>query len=296
LIARHEQLAGHDARAAEMFAIAGEQARALYANIEALSHLRQALALGHPDGAALHEAVGDLETLRGDYGAALVSYDTAAGTATASALAVLEHKSAHVHLRMGAIDAARARLDAAAAALGEAPEPGLRARIAADRSLAAERAGMVEEAELEARRALDLAERADDRRALAQARNILGLLARHTGRLDEAQRQLEYSADLAGGLPEPDAQITALNNLALVLGDARRFDHALEHARTAVRLCERIGDRHRQAALHNNIADLLHGAGREDEAMEHLTTAVTLFAEVGGQTSAAPEIWKLVDW
>ena len=296
LIARHEQLAGHDARAAEMFAIAGEQARALYANTEALSHLRQALALGHPDAAALHEAVGDLETLRGDYGAALVSYDTAAGTATAAALAGLEHKSAHVHLRMGDIAAARARLDAATAALGDTSAPGLRARIAADRSLAAERAGMVEEAELEARRALDLAERANDRRALAQARNILGLLARHTGRLDEAERQLEYSADLAGGLPEPDAQITALNNLALVLGDARRFDHALEHARTAVRLCERIGDRHRQAALHNNIADLLHAAGREDEAMAHLTTAVTLFADVGGQASAAPEIWKLVDW
>lgn len=296
LIARHEQLAGRDARAAEMFALAGEHARALYANTEALEHLRQALALGHPDPAALHEAVGDLETLQGDYGAALVSYDTAAGMAEAGTLAGLEHKCAHVHLRMGDVDAARARLDAAVAALGDAKEPGLRARIAADRSLAAERAGAIEEAELEARRALDLAERANDRRALAQARNILGLLARRTGRLDEAERQLEYSADLAGGLPEPDAQITALNNLALVLGDAGRYEHALEHARTAVRLCERMGDRHRQAALHNNIADLLHGAGREDEAMAHLTTAVTLFADVGGQTGTAPEIWKLVDW
>jgi predicted ATPase len=296
LIARHEQLAGRDAPAAEMFALAGEQARALYANTEALEHLLQALALGHPDATALHEAVGDLETLRGDYGAALVSYDTAAGTAIAEDLAGLEHKCAHVHLRMGDVDAARARLDAAIAALGDAAEPGLRARIAADRSLAAERAGAIGEAELEARRALDLAERASDRRALAQARNILGLLARRTGRLDEAERQLEYSADLAGGLPEPDAQITALNNLALVLGDAGRYDHALEHARTAVRMCERIGDRHRQAALHNNIADLLHGAGREDEAMVELTTAVTLFADVGGQAAAAPEIWKLVDW
>jgi DNA-binding SARP family transcriptional activator/tetratricopeptide (TPR) repeat protein len=296
LIARHEQLAGRDASAAEMFALAGEQARALYANTEALDHLRQALALGHPDAAALHEAVGDLETLRGDYGAALVSYDNAAATAVGPTLAGLEHRCAHVHLRMGDIDAARARLDAAVAALGDAAEPGLRARIAADRSLAAARAGAIDEAELEARRALDLAERASDRRALAQARNILGLLARRTGRLGEAERQLEYSADLAGALPEPDAQITALNNLALVLGDAHRYDHALEHARTAVRLCERIGDRHRQAALHNNIADLLHGAGREDEAMAHLTTAVTLFADVGDQASAAPEIWKLVDW
>lgn len=295
-IAGHEQLAGRDDRAADMYARAGDQARALYANREALAHLRRALALGHPDAATLHEAIGDLETLRGDYRAALISYDTAAGAVTGAQLGALEHKSARVHLRAGDVGAAGPRLDAAMDALGDVDAPGLRARIAADRSLAAERAGAVGDAEHEARRALDLAERADDHRALAQARNILGLLARRTGRLDEAERQLEHSVELAAALSEPDAQVTALNNLALVLGDAQRFDHALDHARAAVELCERIGDRHREAALHNNIADLLHAAGREDDAMAHLTRAVTLFAEVGAQVGPEPEIWKLVDW
>jgi DNA-binding SARP family transcriptional activator len=297
-IAHHEQLAGREQRAAQLYAAAGEQARALYANREALAHLRRALALGHPDAPRLHEAVGDLETLVGDYRGALASFETAAAAVPPGSheLAVLEHKSARVHLRTGDAVAARARLDAALAALGDTAEPGLRARIAADRSLAAERMGSANEAELDARRALDLAERAHDRRALAQARNILGLLARRAGRLHEAERQLEHSAGLAASLDEPDAQITALNNLALVLGAAHRYDHALEHAATAADLCERIGDRHRQAALHNNIADLLHAAGRDDEAMTHLTRAVTLFAEVGEQAGSEPEIWKLVDW
>ncbi len=297
-IAYHEQRAGRDARAAEMYAQAGERARALYANGEAVDHLRRALALGHPDTVRLHEAVGDLETRVGDYAAALASFSTAAAAVPHGSpqLATLEHKIAQVHLRTGDPVAARARLDAALTALGDADNPGQRARIAADRSLAAERTGLVDEAELEAQRALDLAERAADRRALAQARNILGLLARHSGQLVEAERQLQYSVDLAAQMGEPDTQITALNNLALVLGDAQRYDHALEHASTAATLCARIGDRHREAALHNNIADLLHAAGREDEAMRHLTRAVTLFAEVGEQATTEPEIWKLVDW
>ncbi|CAN5891439.1 AAA family ATPase [soil metagenome] len=297
-IAHHEHLAGRRDRAADMHALAGEQARALYANSEALEHLRRALALGHPDAAGLHEAVGDLETLAGDYRGALASYDVArrAQATPSVALAELEHKTARVHLRAGDTSAARDRLDLAVTALGEEQEPGLRARIAADRSLAEARAGDTVAAEREARRALDIAEAAGDRAALAQARNILGLLARHAGRLGDAEHQLEHSAAIAETLGRPDAQVTALNNLALVLGAAHRFDHALDHATTAVELCERIGDRHRQAALHNNIADLLHAAGRDDEAMAHLTRAVELFAEIGTEAGPEPQIWKLVDW
>src|SRR3712207_926809 len=76
-IAHHYQLAGQDTEAANYFKLAGEHARTLYANAEALSHFRAALALGHPDVAGLHEAVGDLNTLQGDYGEALASYEAA---------------------------------------------------------------------------------------------------------------------------------------------------------------------------------------------------------------------------
>ncbi|HEV2726915.1 MAG TPA: AAA family ATPase, partial [Solirubrobacterales bacterium] len=77
-IAHHYRLAGRDAEAAHHFLVAGEHARALYANAEALAHFRAALALGHPGAAELHEAVGDLQTLLGEYGGALASYETAA--------------------------------------------------------------------------------------------------------------------------------------------------------------------------------------------------------------------------
>ncbi len=77
-IAYHYQLAGNETIAAEYYTLAGERARILYANAEALAHFRLALALGYPDTAALHEAIGDLHTLMGEYPAALKSYETAA--------------------------------------------------------------------------------------------------------------------------------------------------------------------------------------------------------------------------
>ena len=80
-VARHLRLAGRDAEAAAAYRRAAEHARALFANAEALEHLRAALAVGDPEPASLHAAIGDLQTLQGEYGAALASYETAAAHA-----------------------------------------------------------------------------------------------------------------------------------------------------------------------------------------------------------------------
>ena len=82
LVAQHFRLAGREAEAADWFQLAGEQARDLYANGEALAYFREALALGLAAAGALHEAIGDLLTLAGDYAAALPSYEAAAAEAS----------------------------------------------------------------------------------------------------------------------------------------------------------------------------------------------------------------------
>ena len=66
-----------------------------------------------------------------------------------------------------------------------------------------------------ARRALTLAEAADDARALAQAHNALGILAGGRGDLAAARHHLERSLALATALDDPGARVAALNNLAL---------------------------------------------------------------------------------
>jgi tetratricopeptide (TPR) repeat protein len=296
LVAQHLRLAGDAAEAAEQYVRAAEHAAALLAHADALEHLDAALALGYPDPAGLHERIGDLRTLSGDYRGALDAYETAAAHSEPAGLAAIEHKLGEVHERRGERDRAEARLSAALDA-APAEDQALRARILADLSLTLHRSGRPQEAVRLAGEARKLAEAAGDDRAQAQAHNMLGVLAWSTGALDSAREELERSLALAEELDDLAARAAALNNLALVSRDAGELGAALSLTETALGLCEAYGDRHREAALHNNLADLHHAAGRADESMAHLKRAVAIFSEVGAdEATRLPEVWKLVSW
>lgn len=296
LIASHMSLAGDQANAAQQYRFAAEHAASLHAHADALEHLGAALALGFPDTAALHERIGDLRTLVGDYAGALASYESAAAECEEGGLAAIEHKIGGVYGRLGEWERSEARL-AAALEAPSPPAPGLRARIVADLALALHQDRRSDEAAARAREALDTADAAGDRLAQAQAHNMLGVLARSRGELASAREELEHSLALADELGDSAARAAALNNLALVERDAGELETARRLTETALGLCAAHGDRHREAALENNLADLHHAAGRTDEAMDHLKRAVAIFTEVGAdEATRLPEIWKLVSW
>ncbi|MFL5663836.1 MAG: AAA family ATPase [Ktedonobacteraceae bacterium] len=296
-IANHYRLAGNEQTAAEYFKLAGEHARTLYAHTEALAYLGLALALGHPETAALHEAIGDLHIYLGEYNAALKSYETAAALCEPAALANLEHKLGNVHQRRGAWELAESHYEAALRELGDVGSTAERAQIYADWSLTAHRRSDIEHAQKLAQQALDLAEEARDQRALAQAHNILGILASSEGNVEQAIHHLEQSLSLAENFNDLGARVAALNNLALAYGANGGGERAVTLAEKALALCVSEGDRHREAALHNNLADLLYTTGRAEEAMVHLKQAVSIYAEIGVEAgNVQPEIWKLTEW
>jgi predicted ATPase len=296
-VAHHFRLAGQEIQAAEYFKLAGDHARRLYANVEAMAHFRSALALGYPDTTALHEAMGDLQTLLGEYGAALISYETAAALAPATGLGRLEHKLGEVHHRQGEWELAESHFKAALEALNEESDAGSRARVYADWSRTAHQQGRSDQASKLAHQALELAEVAADKYALAQAHNISGILASSSGELEHARYHLQQSLALAEQLADPTAQVAALNNLALVYSASGEIEQALTLTKTALTICTTHGDRHREAALHSNLADLLYRSGQAEDAMAHLKQSVTIFAEIGTETDIPrPEIWKLMAW
>ena len=296
-IAQHYQQAGQEPEAAQYFKRAGDHARSLYANAEALAHYRSALALGHPDTAALHEAIGDLQTLSGEYAAALTSYEMSAAMCEPEALPGIEHKLGNVRHRRGEWELAESHFQAALGALPKTASMSTRARVLADWSLTAHRSGQSDKAKDLASEALEVAESAGDLRALAQVHNILGVLAKSRDALDEAVDQLESSLSLAESLGDPGARVAAMNNLALAFGAVGEVDRGMALAEAALEVCASQGDRHREAALHNNMADLLHVAGRTEEAMSHLKRAVTIFSEIGSDAGTMqPEVWKLIEW
>jgi DNA-binding SARP family transcriptional activator/predicted negative regulator of RcsB-dependent stress response len=294
VIAGHLQRAGREPEAAGWWWRAAARARELYAHAEAHAHLRQALALGYPPVPG-SIAAGDVLTVLGRYREALAVYETAAAGSDGdhATSAAIEHKLAEVHHRLGDWALADAHL-AAAADLLPAGDLSGRARVGADRAVVAYRLGEHERAARFGEAALADARRAADPAAIAQARNVLGMLAASGGDAGAAEEHLRGSLVEARQLGDPGAAAAALNNLARLLADSGRPDEALGCATEALELGSELGDQHRVAALHTNLADLLHASGQQEEAMKHLKEAARRFAalDAGGR----PEIWTLVEW
>lgn len=294
-MARHLRAGGEEARAAEYYKRAGDYARSVFANRDAVAHYSAALALGDPDAAALHTRIGDAQTLLGDYDAALASYETGAAFGAADANANM----ARVFLRRGEWERAARQLEDA---LETESDPAVQAQLYGDLALAYHQSHNESEAYKCAKRALALAKRAGGQapardHALAQAHNIMGILARTRRDWEDARKHLEASCALAEKMNDAGACAAALNNLALVEHANGQDERAVELARQALELVTRAGDRHRQAALHNHLADLYHALGRETASMEQLKRAVEIYAEIGGPVGAwQPEIWKLEEW
>ncbi len=294
-VARHLRESGDDRGASRYLLIAGDRAAAIYAHAEALDLYRSALALDPASPGPLQERIGDESVRLGRYDDAVAAYETAAALTGPRDAWRLEQRLADVHGRRGEWQLADAHLDAALSDVG-ADARAQRARLTADRALAAHRLGDQKRSGRLAKEALALAEAADDPACRAQAHNLLGILARSAGHLTAARRHLEEGVSLATSASLEEARIASLNNLALVAVAAGRSDDAISTSRAALDAATTIGDRHREAAIRNNLADALHAAGRRDEALEELKKAVTIFAEVGKPGEMEPEIWKLVDW
>ena len=279
--------------AALWFERAGLAARSVFANREAAGHLLAALALGNPRQAGLHEDVGDLLTLLGDYGEALVHYEAAAAAADPADLPRVEHRLAALHLRRGDFALADEHFRAA---LEGTDDPGDRARVLADRSLNAHRAGDP------GPRRRSPARRSRRRNGAATARRWPGRTAcwaswrSRAGRAGVARDELRRGLDLTD--PDaPAARAAALNSLAWP--SSRRGDHggALARAGEALELSRAVGDRHAEAAIHGNLADILHAAGNEEASREHQRAAAAILADIGASAGGwQPEIWKLAEW
>ena len=299
----HLRAAGLEADAADAYRRAGQRARTLYANEDALANFQTALALGHPDTRGLEVEIGELLMIHGDYAGAVAALESAAAVASDVDLPGVELRLGRVHARRGDMLTAASHLDAAIDGMESRSDPPSRAllsRTLAERAMVAVRSGDNATATAAADRALSLAEAASDDQARGAAYRVLGLLAREQGDLSAARSALRDSLVLsvsgpAGG--DDAAAIAARNALALVEAAAGDRSAAIVLLEDALAACRRIGDRHLEAAVENNLADQEHRVGRPDEAMDHLKRAVTLFADVGGAPEELePEIWKLVAW
>ncbi len=296
-IARHERDAGRLTEAADAFGRAGDHAREVYANREALDYFETALALGHPDASRLHEEVGDVLMSLGEYPRATASLELAAVDAEPPRLAGVEHRLGRIALRRSDPATAEAHLVAAIAALDAAgiSDGPVRARIVADRAAAAARMDLLDQAWSLATESRALA--AGDLGAEIEADRTIGRVARDRGDLETARHSLERSRAGAQELGDPIASIAASNALSLLARDEGDHREAISLAQDALGTARRTGERHLEAALQSNLADALEAAGRHEDAMAHLRASAQIYADLGGSVEPTePGIWMLESW
>jgi len=313
-LANHYQMGGAVDKAARWAALAGEQARQVYANREAIAHFNTALALGTAAfGDAIpyviHLHLGDLHTLQGEYAQALDHYQMAQKaclTPNADADSgygkhsgkegEIEHRLGRLQQRLGDRSQAMRHFARALELLpAEASTP--RALVLADWSLAAYSARDLHEAVRLAQAALEQAQAASDQAVLARVYDILSLVERKQNNLSAALDHAERSLAAATRLNDPAAELAALNSLALTHAAAGAPNEAIPILHAALERCVRLGDRHQEAALRNNLADLYHETRQPEAAMEELKRAVAIFAEIGAEAGPEnAEIWMLSEW
>jgi predicted ATPase len=296
-IALHYRLGGQNDLAAEYYVRAGERAQQLHANAEALAHFEAARALGYSDTIRLHEAIGDLHTLRGAYSLAAASYELAAARASPDRRVVLERKLGSLCVRQGAWERAESHFRAALSQSGDQLDVAECARLLAAWSLAAYRQNQLERAWRLASEALQTAELAGEPRAIAECHNIVGMLARHRGDIPAAEHHLESSLQLATDNGDLSGRVAALNNLAMLNAAAAQPRRSLEFLNEALEACTLLGDHHQRAALLTNSADVLRATGDLSGAVARMKEAAAILAEIGAELgSLQPEIWKLTEW
>lgn len=289
--ARHRLAAGDQAEAATLAIAAGDLAAGVFANVDALGHYEQALALT-PDDPVIHVRIGQMRTQMGRYRQAIASFEAARSRLLTDRrqeeAAGAAHLLGEVYRRLGRWDMAANEYQEAFA--GSTTHE-MRSMIAANWAFVLHYNGDTDEARAMADRALAHAEDSDDVAAMAQAHNLMGLLVESAQtRRTHLDRALELATDRR-------TRVAVLNNLALLLVEDGQLTEAIARGAEALEEAKAIGDVHRLGALHDNLADFHHRVGDEETAMAHLKEAVTLFASIDDRADErVPEIWLLKEW
>jgi tetratricopeptide (TPR) repeat protein len=313
LLARHLYLGDSD-KAAGYLLRAGERAKRLFANEEAILHFKRALELT-PSDAETALALADVYKLVGNYDEALPLYrrvreetnDLRAwcGEATSwrrhgdymDALATIDDAFATEALRgqdliplwleagwtlatIGRGDQAADVLHAALETIDGKPDDEhaqllvLVARVEAS-------LGRYDEALVHGLEAERVAEQSGDIRALSSALRVLGNIHWNLKRLDEARTCTLRGLELAQRIGDSEEIGACLVILGLIEMNAGNHDDAIAHTRRAIDEFERAGSEGSRAQAYTNLGWILEEAGRLEESLDVCATAEALADSIG---------------
>ena len=272
-LGHHWSLSPDKAKGARYLEAAGDWARAVYANDDAMRHYRRALGTladcqGCEDQArGVREKLADVLALVGQWTDALGHYEMVRREIEAAADNVGEarlcRKIGVLHWDTGDRERARASFVSGLERIGEVGSPIERAQLFQELGRLAFRAGdnagaiaWAEQALLQAANCegnADAERRREAAATRAQAHNTLGVALARTGRLTDAADKIEQSIDMAERDDLLQVACRGYANLGVLYSslDPRR---SIETCLRGLDLAKRIGDLSFQSRLYANLA------------------------------------------
>jgi tetratricopeptide (TPR) repeat protein len=273
-LAWHYDEAGVAEKAIDYLLQAGDGARRVYANEDAVEHYRRALALLEdtlpeelPDdwqrevATRLHEGLGDVLTLTGQHDEALEHLERARNLLTGKRgmtqhLADLYRKTAMLHERKSEYQAAFEWLEHGLSVLDDDTALEVaRIRLAGAGIYA--RQGKHRQALDWCKSGLAIARQRSSQPVLAHATYLMATIHGHLGRYEEAIAGARQSLALYEKSGDHAGQIKALNNLGAASRGLGDWQATIKYYRRGIELAEKIGDVNSVAIMTHNLGNIL---------------------------------------
>jgi DNA-binding SARP family transcriptional activator len=289
-LAHHFTAGGDREKALEYTIRAGDRARELYANEEAIAYYQRALELADSEEklATIYEGLGDVYSLVGKHRNAVQSYESVLDSAGEGLdkrqVAEIHRKIGRVYERNGGRDLALEHFRTGRRIL-ESNGPSLEmVRLDSGMAFLNIRQGQYEEAIRLCQQSLEMLEKlpenADSRKERARIYNNLGSIYLNWNDYPRAIDHFEKS--LAIRIENGDTHGTAVlyNNLGVVYERQGNYDKAFEYHRQSFELEKEIGDIYGLAISHTNLGLIL--SRREDypQALDHLEEAEGICGDI----------------
>jgi class 3 adenylate cyclase/predicted ATPase/Tfp pilus assembly protein PilF len=290
----HHAYAGQDWPRALIYQIeAGQQAQRLFANAEAIDHMKKALTCAEqlpPEDTAgqrvsIQTALGELLTTTGQYEQALehlsAAHDLARDRDDTDATAHVCRWLARLYELRGeyavALDWVRQGLEVLAGR-----ETADAAEMLITAGLIYSRQGEYDMALDRCQRGLKIAEHRSELTVLARAYNLLGHLTRLLGQSAMAIEDFQAAHELYTRAGDIQGQAIAQNQLANAYFDTGHWPLADENYRRAREAFDLLGDVYNRSFAENNLGGIALNQGRLVEALNYYHSALEALARIGG--------------
>jgi tetratricopeptide (TPR) repeat protein len=269
--------------------MAGDTARARYANLKAAEYYERGLELlGDSDVVRRIDALhhwGDVLQLAGDNDRARAAFEAMLEIAFRLDL---KAKGGAAHNRIGRVYRAIGQLDEAMRHLGTGHALFEAAGDVRGVASSLDDVGKVhwmrgnyEAAERFMKQGLEVRGALGDARSIALSHNNLGLVYQDSGRFSEAQVAFQEALSLRQEIGDKPGIAQTLNNLGTIHQDNGEHERAVELYRDALIVASQVGDRMRQAVILTNLGESEYRLERPTEAIRVLKQAEDLSATLG---------------